>query len=674
MTVESMHRLKQLAINFISSGFDNRFDAEALRKIILMNIVCTTGIVVLIPMGSLAIFQENVFLGLFDFVMAAILVFNLGYLRNTGNYTFVSYFGIVTVMGLFLYLILTGGVNNSAFVWYYTFPLFALFLLGTFRGTIASLILLIPALIFFAIEPKGQFFATYPLDLKARFIPSFLVVVAYSYLFEFMRAKSHRQLVSKNNQLIETVDELKKTRQELECAQQNLETKVKMRTADLNRANSDLQREIAERRRTEQALNSSNERFITVLNSIEANIYVADMQTLEILFINKKMAEIYGNDLIGQPCWSAVRNQSEPCTSCTNDKLFDSNGQPNGVYVWEYQNPKTKRWYINYDRAIRWTDGRYVKLQVGTDVTDRRLAEEATIKLNQELERKVDERTRELTLTNIELQTEIKERKQAEKRLTVAKSIAERSDQAKSEFLANMSHELRTPLNHIIGFTELVLDKNFGDLNPTQEEYLSDVIQSSHHLLSLINDILDLSKIEAKKMELQISDIRLKRVLEAGLTMIKEKAMKHEIRLVVEMNGIPETIQADERRLKQIIYNLLSNAVKFTPDGGQITLRAKVDNLIAAHTEPRSSHGNHDLAQKYVFISVSDTGIGLAPQDLEQIFLPFEQVESNSERRFQGTGLGLSLTRELVELHGGRISVESQGAGKGATFSFTIPL
>jgi signal transduction histidine kinase len=156
--------------------------------------------------------------------------------------------------------------------------------------------------------------------------------------------------------------------------------------------------------------------------------------------------------------------------------------------------------------------------------------------------------------------------------------------------------------------------------------------------------------------------------------MIKEKAMKHEIRLVVEMNGIPETIQADERRLKQIIYNLLSNAVKFTPDGGQITLRAKVDNLIAAHTEPRSSHGNHDLAQKYVFISVSDTGIGLAPQDLEQIFLPFEQVESNSERRFQGTGLGLSLTRELVELHGGRISVESQGAGKGATFSFTIPL
>jgi len=672
-----MHRLKHLAISFISSGFENRFDAETLRKIILMNIVCTTGIFVLVPMGGLAILQKNVFLGLFDFVMAGILVFNLGYLRYTGNFTVVSYFGIVTVMGLFLYLILTGGVNNSAFVWYYTFPLFALFLLGTFRGTIASLMLLIPAIIFFVIEPKGQFFATYPLDLKARFIPSFLVVVAYSYLFEYMRAKSHRQLVSKNNQLIKTVDELNKTRQELERAQQDLELKVKMRTADLNKANSDLQMEIAERRRTEQALNSSNERFITVLNSIEANIYVADMQTLEILFINKKMAAIFGNDLIGQPCWRAVRNQSEPCTICTNDKLFDSNGQPTRIYVWEYQNPKTKRWYINYDRAIRWTDGRYVKLQVGIDVTDRKLAEEATIKLNEELERKVAERTGELTLANMELQTEILERKQAQEKLTVAKSIAERSDQAKSEFLANMSHELRTPLNHIIGFTELVLDKSFGDLNPTQEEYLSDVIHSSHHLLSLINDILDLSKIEAKKMDLQISDIRLKHVLQTGLTMIKEKAMKHGISLVVEINGIPETIQADERRLKQIIYNLLSNAAKFTPDGGQITLRAEVDKLrpkTATHPVSRSSHDNHDMAQKFVFISVSDTGIGLAPQDLEQIFLPFEQVESNSDRRFQGTGLGLPLTRELVELHGGSIYAESQGAGKGATFSFTIPL
>ena len=671
-----MHRLKQLAINFITSGFHEKFNNEALRKIILMNIVCTTGIMVLVPMGSLAIFQKNGFLGLFDFMMASILIFNLGYLRYTGNYAFVSYFGIVTVMGLFLYLLLSGGVNNSAFVWYYTFPLFALFLLGTVRGTIASLMLLIAAVFFFVIEPKGQFFATYPLDLKIRFIPSFLVVVAYSFLFEYMRAKSHRQLVSNNDQLIKIVAELKKTRQELERTQQDLEIKVEKRTADLIKANTKLQMEIAERRRTEQALNSSNERFITVLNSIEANIYVADLRTLEILFINKKMAEIFGNNLIGQPCWKAVRNQSEPCINCTNDKLFDSDGQPQGTYVWEYQNPRTKRWYINYDRAIRWTDGRYVKLQVSTDVTDRKLVEEATIKLNAELERKVAERTEELTSTNTELQTEIMERKRAEEELKVAKSVAERSNQAKSEFLANMSHELRTPLNHIIGFTELVLDKSFGDLNPTQEEYLSDVIQSSHHLLSLINDILDLSKIEAKKMELQLSDIRLKHILETGLTMIKEKAIKHGINLVVEINGMPETIQADERRLKQIIYNLLSNAVKFTPDGGQITLKAEVVNRYpktARCPVSPSRYSNHNAAQKFVSISVTDTGIGIAPQDLEQIFLPFEQIESNSNRRFQGTGLGLSLTRELVELHGGSIYAESQGAGQGATFNFTIP-
>jgi signal transduction histidine kinase len=146
---------------------------------------------------------------------------------------------------------------------------------------------------------------------------------------------------------------------------------------------------------------------------------------------------------------------------------------------------------------------------------------------------------------------------------------ADKANNAKSEFLANMSHELRTPLNHIIGFTEIVLEKNFGELNEMQDEYLNDVHHSSRHLLSLINDILDLSKVEAGKIELEPSNCNLKMVLENSLVMIKEKAMKHRIRLTMDMDGVPETIKADERKLKQIIYNILSNAVKFTPDGGE---------------------------------------------------------------------------------------------------------
>ncbi len=672
-----MNRIKHFATDFISSGYRNSLDAESLRKIILMNIVCFTGIIFLIPMGGLAFFQNNTTLGLFDFVVAGILLFNLGFLRTTGNYTLVSYFGIVSAMLLFIYLLLTGGVNNSAFVWYYTFPLFAMFLLGIARGTIASLILLVVALFFFIVDPKGPFFAAYPVDLKIRFIPSYVVVIAYSYLFEFMRARAHQKLVSKNMELNNTVDELERTRESLESAQQNLELKVEKRTADLERANAELHAEIAERRRAERELHASNERFITVLNSIDANIYAVDLRTYEILFINRKMAQTFGGDIVGQMCWRAVRNNNEICDDCPNAKLFDPDGRSAGVHVWEYHNSKTKKWYINSDRAIRWTDGRWVKIQVSMDVTDRKHAEKAMAKLNAELERKVAERTWQTTLMNRELRVEIGDRKIAEKELKIAKQIADRSNQAKSEFLANMSHELRTPLNHIIGFTELIVDKHFGGLTPTQEEYLNDVIQSSHHLLSLINDILDISKIEAKKMTLNKSEVDIKQLLSTSLNMIKEKAQKHGIHLSLAVDTIPEFIQADERRLKQIVYNLLSNAVKFTPDGGQIKILA---DRVNSHQKLSLQHQSllkqmgQDTFKDAILITVSDSGIGIAQQDLKRIFLPFEQVESSSNRRFQGTGLGLPLTRELVELHGGNLFADSKGEGQGAVFMFTVPI
>jgi signal transduction histidine kinase len=238
---------------------------------------------------------------------------------------------------------------------------------------------------------------------------------------------------------------------------------------------------------------------------------------------------------------------------------------------------------------------------------------------------------------------------------------ARESDRMKSEFLANMSHELRTPLNHIIGFTELVLDKNFGELNKVQEEYLTDVDKSSKHLLSLINDILDLSKVEAGKLNLELSDLNLKMLLESSLVILKEKAMRHSIDLKLDLNAIPEIISADERKLKQILYNLLSNAVKFSQDSGQVNISTK---QVIIPTD-----GNQQTA---IEISVRDTGIGIRQEDLERIFDPFEQADNSASRRYQGTGLGLSLTKKLVELHGGKIWAESEGEGKGSTFSFII--
>ena len=253
-----------------------------------------------------------------------------------------------------------------------------------------------------------------------------------------------------------------------------------------------------------------------------------------------------------------------------------------------------------------------------------------------------------------------------------AKLNAETSDKAKSEFLANMSHELRTPLNHIIGFTDLVLSRSVGELTEEQDEYLKDVMGSSRHLLSLINDVLDLAKVEAGKMELELSAVRIRELLENSLSMVKEKALRQQLRLGVELDGTPELLLADERKLKQVVYNLLSNAVKFTPAGGEVRLGARVMEASELGHYPEASELNGDL--KWLSLWVADTGIGLERKELERIFKPFEQVESSLSRKFQGTGLGLALTRKMVELHGGAIWVESQGAGAGSTFKFAIPM
>lgn len=285
------------------------------------------------------------------------------------------------------------------------------------------------------------------------------------------------------------------------------------------------------------------------------------------------------------------------------------------------------------------------------------------------LEQKVDLRTQELHRT-------------MDKALQLAHE-AQSANIAKSEFLANMSHELRTPLNHIIGFTELVLDDDATTLTDVQKEYLHDVLQSSKHLLSLINDILDLSKVEAGKQELDVSDVNLKHVLESSLAMFREKSLKHGIKLTLDTDGIPLSIAADERKLKQILYNLLSNAVKFTPDGGSValyafSLRRENGGFERNNGKKLFIPGNiqEEVSESgcFVLLSVEDSGIGISRDHQGVIFEPFEQVESSSDRRFQGTGLGLSLTKKLVELHSGAIWVESEGEGKGSIFNVMIPV
>src|SRR5437870_10040847 len=230
----------------------------------------------------------------------------------------------------------------------------------------------------------------------------------------------------------------------------------------------------------------------------------------------------------------------------------------------------------------------------------------------------------------------------------------EAANRHKSEFLANVSHELRTPLNAIIGFSEVLGERMFGELNEKQAEYTEDILSSGRHLLSLINDILDLSKIEAGRMELELMKFDLPSAVENALILVRERATRHGIKLERAIDERLGDFTGDERKVKQILVNLLSNSVKFTPEGGKI-------------------HVNASLNNGSVIISIADTGIGIAKEDQEAIFEEFRQVGSNYAQKREGTGLGLTLTRKFVEMHGGKIWVESE-LGKGATFTFTLPI
>jgi signal transduction histidine kinase len=221
----------------------------------------------------------------------------------------------------------------------------------------------------------------------------------------------------------------------------------------------------------------------------------------------------------------------------------------------------------------------------------------------------------------------------------------------KSEFLANMSHELRTPLNAVIGFSQVLREEMFGDVNEKQAEYLDDILSSGNHLLSLINDVLDLSKVEAGQVELEIAPFSLREALERGVVMVRERATKDGVRVALATDPEVDVVDGDERRIRQVIFNLLSNAVKFTPAGGAVDVSsAQVDGEVR--------------------VSVADTGPGIAAEDHERIFDEFHQTGAGIEQR-EGTGLGLALSKRLVELHGGRIWVDSQ-LGQGSTFVFTL--
>ena len=273
------------------------------------------------------------------------------------------------------------------------------------------------------------------------------------------------------------------------------------------------------------------------------------------------------------------------------------------------------------------------------------------------LELKVEDRTRELRTQKILAEE--------------ARILAESANKAKSEFLANMSHELRTPLNVVIGCSDIISEEMYGPLNPKQHEYQSYIKTSAQHLLSLINDILDLSKIEYGKMDLRPTDIRLCQLLENIVKLLGEKSLhaKVKLRLTPPQDKNVE-FRADERKLKQIIFNLTSNAIKFSKPNSEVLLKAEI--FKDPKFLPEKALGKFDPNRGYIVASVQDFGIGIKPADVCKLFQAFTQLETSHTREHEGSGLGLALTKKLVELHSGVIWVESE-EGKGSTFTFVLP-
>ena len=395
--------------------------------------------------------------------------------------------------------------------------------------------------------------------------------------------------------------------------------------------------DITHRKRTEQALRASERKFRSLVANIPDIVWTADANR-KLLYVSDSVEKILGytaDELVrgGGTLWlDRIHPNDFPQVQLAYQMLF----------------AKEEAFDVEY--RIRRRDGQWIWLHnraPSTHVRDGALCADGLL-------------------------SEITQRKRVEEALQQAKDAAEAANRAKSQFLANMSHELRTPLNAIIGFSEILGDRTFGDLNDRQFKYANNILNSGRHLLQLINDILDLSKVEAGRLDLTRSSFSVARALDNAQAIVKTLAYKKGIALHFDVAAAPPELFADEAKFKQMMYNLLSNAIKFTPDGGRVTVTAMRGNHPNGHGAPASQS---PLSGECLKVSVADTGIGIHPQDHERIFAEFEQVDSSYGRRQQGTGLGLALTKRLIELHGGRIWVESEGIeGKGSRFTFLLPL
>ena len=420
-----------------------------------------------------------------------------------------------------------------------------------------------------------------------------------------------------------------------------------------------------ERKRMEQGLRDSEERYRSVIAALDEGIVLVDSGG-RLLATNASAERILARasvELLSSPgadAFASVVDEDERTVAAVDLPFLVTLAHRRGApEPRPRRDPEGRQPRLDLDElaaAGRNSASRvpYAAMASFSDITARKAAEESLRATHADLENRVEKRTSQLMEANVRMRREVEERERAQREMRSAKDAADTANQAKSGFLANMSHELRTPLNAVIGFSELLEQEIFGELNTKQRTYVKNVLVSGRHLLQLVNDILDISKVEAGRMDLAYERTPIGSIIDVVRSVIIAVASKKGIELDVDVPATLPEVHVDPGRIKQVLYNLIANAIKFTPRGGTVRVSARAE-------------------AKHVVVLVSDTGVGIAKEDLPRLFREFEQLPQANGVRPEGTGLGLALTRRLVELHGGKVDVES-ALGKGSTFSVFLPL
>lgn len=607
---QSNNRVKSLINNIITSGLEHH-DIEDMRKIKMINIMSIIAMAILIPLGIVDLIQGSHTVGLFVLVISAILLCNQYYLRKSGNYLVPIYCGTSIVALYFFYALVTGGVNGTGHLWYFTFPLFALFLLGTRRGALATILLLSSSIGFFFYEPSSPLFMIYSTDFKIRFVLSYIVIFLFSYLFEDLRKKSQLTLTLANV-------ELQESKKELQQAHEELELRIEERTADLRKANEQLEREVEERRKTEQALRESEERYRNIFEQSRDPIYITTREGW-FIDVNQSFMDLFGyrREEIGD--LNAIDFYSDPKDRSKFQRAVEREGA-----------------VIDFELKLRKKNGEEIDCLLTTTV---RQSNDGHILGYQGIIRDI---------------TEHKRAEEEKKRLEAQLQYAQRME-ALGTLAGGIAHNFNNLLMGIMGNTSLLLlDTESESPKYAKLKKIERLIDSGSLLTKQLLGYAREGRYEIEPIDMN----RVVRETSDTFAMTKKNITVHQ-----ELDEMPYVVKADQGQIEQVLWNLYVNAADAMPTGGELFLTTRnVTDKEMTDKPYKVTPGN------YVLLTVRDTGTGMDRRTMERIFEPFFTTKGLSK----GTGLGLASVYGMVKAHGGYIDVESK-KGKGTTFNIYLP-